>query len=94
MKCSFCGIEFSKGRGKIYVRTDARILYFCSKKCEKNMLKLKRKGREKKWTEESRFFRGKSGEGNIEAGTNVENVKGGKSDVNEKIKEKKTKEKK
>ena len=34
----------------IYVQKDAKILNFCSKKCEKNMLKLKLKAREQKWT--------------------------------------------
>jgi len=39
-----------RGTGMIYVQKDAKILNFCSKKCEKNMLKLKRKAREQKWT--------------------------------------------
>ena len=40
----------TKGTGKMFVRTDGRILYFCSMKCEKNMLKLSRKPRQAKWT--------------------------------------------
>lgn len=50
--CSFCGNTIKKGTGKMYVKTDGRILYFCSKKCEKNLLKLGRKPRTTKWTEE------------------------------------------
>ena len=32
------------------IQKDARILNFCSRKCEKNQIKLGRVGREKKWT--------------------------------------------
>lgn len=39
------------GTGKIYVKKDAKIFYFCSNKCEKNTFKLKRKPRNEKWTE-------------------------------------------
>jgi len=42
-KCSFCKEDIEKGTGKIYVKKDGKILNFCSSKCEKNMLKLKRK---------------------------------------------------
>ncbi|MEM4397783.1 MAG: 50S ribosomal protein L24e [Candidatus Woesearchaeota archaeon] len=52
VKCSFCGNTLSKGTGKMYIKTDARVLYFCSNKCEKNMLKLNRKARNLKWTKE------------------------------------------
>ncbi len=48
--CSFCGYEIEPGTGKMYVRRDGRVFYFCSGKCEKNMLKLKRKARKLKWT--------------------------------------------
>ena len=34
----------------MYVKKDAKIFYFCSSKCEKNMLKLKRKPHKIKWT--------------------------------------------
>ncbi len=50
VKCSFCGNEIEQGTGKIYVQIDGKILNFCSMKCEKNKLKLKRKAREQKWT--------------------------------------------
>ncbi len=50
MKCSFCGRTIPQGTGKIYVKKDGKLLYFCSSKCEKNMLKLKRKPQKYKWT--------------------------------------------
>lgn len=49
-KCSFCGDAIEKGTGKMYVKVDSKILYFCSSKCEKNMLKLKRKPMNTKWS--------------------------------------------
>ena len=53
-RCSFCGTPIKKGTGKMFVKTDGKILYFCSNKCEKNLLKLKRKPRDVKWTLEAR----------------------------------------
>ena len=50
VKCTFCGDVLKKGTGKMYVQKDAKILYFCSSKCEKNMLKLKRKPITTRWT--------------------------------------------
>lgn len=49
-KCSFCDKVIEKGTGKIYVLKTGKALNFCSTKCEKNMLKLKRKARKLKWT--------------------------------------------
>ncbi len=51
-RCSFCKEIINKGTGKIFVKTDAKILNFCSTKCERNMLKLKRKPRDVRWTQE------------------------------------------
>ena len=50
VKCTFCGNVIEKGTGKMFVKKDGKILYFCSSKCEKNMLKLKRKAITVKWT--------------------------------------------
>ena len=47
--CSFCEKKMEKGTGKIFVFKTGKILNFCSSKCEKNMLKLKRKARNLKW---------------------------------------------
>jgi len=60
IKCSFCGFEVEKGTGKMFVKTDSTIFYFCSMKCEKNMLKLRRIPRNVKWTTEARQFKGKT----------------------------------
>ena len=49
-KCTFCGHEIHKGTGIMFVQNDGKILHFCSSKCEKNQLKLKRKPRKFKWT--------------------------------------------
>lgn len=51
-KCTFCGKNIAIGTGKMFVKTDGKILYFCSMKCEKNMIKLGRKPRRTKWTDE------------------------------------------
>jgi large subunit ribosomal protein L24e len=49
-KCSFCGNEFSGGTGMMYVRNDGSILWFCSSKCRKSSLNLRRDARKLKWT--------------------------------------------
>jgi large subunit ribosomal protein L24e len=49
-KCSFCGYDIAPGTGIINVRRDGRLLRFCSSKCRKNLLKLRRDPRKFKWT--------------------------------------------
>ena len=53
-KCSFCGEELEKGTGKMLVYNSGKIEYFCSSKCEKNLLKLKRKPAKVSWTATAR----------------------------------------
>jgi|TARA_B100002003_G_C13986875_1_gene477019 large subunit ribosomal protein L24e len=48
--CSFCGKELPSGSGKMYIKKDGTVLYFCKMKCEKNMVKLGRNPRKKLWT--------------------------------------------
>jgi large subunit ribosomal protein L24e len=48
MRCPFCGKNIQKGTGKMYVQKSGKIYRFCSSKCEKNMLVLKRKPKAKK----------------------------------------------
>ncbi|HLD43491.1 MAG: 50S ribosomal protein L24 [Ignavibacteria bacterium RIFOXYA2_FULL_37_17] len=48
--CSFCKEDLREGTGKMYVELDGTVLYFCSMKCEKNRLKLKRNPIKLKWT--------------------------------------------
>ena len=49
-KCSFCNVRIEDGTGKIVVSSTGKIRNFCSMKCEKNMIKLKRKQVKIKWT--------------------------------------------
>ena len=49
-KCSFCKKDLEKGTGSIVVKKDGKILYFDSKKCEKNLLKLGRDPQRFKWS--------------------------------------------
>ena len=48
-KCSFCKEEVQACTGTIFVKRDGSILNFCSNKCRKNRLKLKRNPRKLKW---------------------------------------------
>ncbi|PXF53875.1 MAG: 50S ribosomal protein L24e [Candidatus Methanophagaceae archaeon] len=50
-RCSFCNLPIEPGRGKMFVRRDGTVLYFCSSKCERNMIKLGRKSRRVKWAQ-------------------------------------------
>ena len=59
MDCTFCGNQISKGTGVMFVKRDGTTYYFCSKKCEKNGLKLKRSNRDVRWTKIYRKVRGK-----------------------------------
>jgi large subunit ribosomal protein L24e len=36
-KCTFCGALLEPGTGKMLVKKDGSIQYFCSSKCENNM---------------------------------------------------------
>ena len=52
VRCSFRQNNLTIGTGKMYVKKDGKTLWFCTSKCEKNMLKLNRKPRTTKWTGE------------------------------------------
>ena len=32
--CSFCGNEIEPGTGKLYVKKDGTVFYFCKNKCQ------------------------------------------------------------
>lgn len=36
-KCTFCGSQIEPGTGKMLVKKDGTIQYFCSSKCENNI---------------------------------------------------------
>ena len=48
--CSYCDKTIEKGTGKIVVQKTGKLSYYCSRKCEKNAVKLKRDPRKFKWT--------------------------------------------
>jgi large subunit ribosomal protein L24e len=48
MKCSFCGKSF-KASGKMFVKNDGTMFYFCGSKCEKNYM-LGREAKKRKWS--------------------------------------------
>ena len=48
--CTFCGTEIEPGTGKMYIKKDATVFFFCSNKCQKNMINLKRVPRRVRWT--------------------------------------------
>jgi large subunit ribosomal protein L24e len=50
VKCSFCKKEILPGRGKMFVKNDGRIFYFCSSKCEKYFF-MGKDPRKLKWIE-------------------------------------------
>ncbi|MBI5061321.1 MAG: 50S ribosomal protein L24e [Candidatus Aenigmarchaeota archaeon] len=51
-KCSFCNTNVEKGTGKVIIEKTGSMRWFCSSKCEKNMIKLGRDPRDVKWTQE------------------------------------------
>ncbi|MDD7424592.1 MAG: 50S ribosomal protein L24e [Candidatus Methanomethylophilaceae archaeon] len=48
--CSFCGAEIEPGTGKMFIKKDGTVLNFCTNKCYKNMIELKRVPRTTAWT--------------------------------------------
>lgn len=50
-KCTFCGKEQDDYKGTFLMKNDGTSNYYCSMKCQKNHLKLKRDKRKIKWTE-------------------------------------------
>ena len=54
MKCAFCSREIEKGTGTIYATKEGAVLPFCSRKCEMNLLKLKRKPQKVGWTQKAK----------------------------------------
>jgi len=54
--CSFCGNPLRKGTGLLFVKKDGKPFYYCSSKCKKNALGLKREGRKQNWTKSHADF--------------------------------------
>ena len=53
-KCSFCGEDIEPGTGKMFVKKDGTVLNFCTNKCYKNMIELKRVPRTTEWTDKAK----------------------------------------
>ncbi|ADN36854.1 Ribosomal protein L24E [Methanolacinia petrolearia DSM 11571] len=56
--CTFCGEKIEPGTGKMFVRKDGTVFYFCSSKCQSNY-RLGRVPRRVEWTEAGRKALGK-----------------------------------
>jgi large subunit ribosomal protein L24e len=86
--CSFCGNSITQGTGIIYVRKTGKRFDFCSRKCEKNLLLLKRSPRKFKWTQEYWKEKGLQ-QKKVKAKTEAKDVKAtGKKKVKKKKKKK------
>ncbi len=48
--CSFCGGDIEPGTGKMLVRKDGTVFFFCKMKCQKNLILLGRVPRRVRWT--------------------------------------------
>lgn len=54
MDCHFCRKTIPEGTGILFVKKDGTSYYFCSSKCEKNQIKLKRKAAKIVWARKSK----------------------------------------
>lgn len=59
MRCSVCKSNVLKGSGKMFVRNDGRIFYFCSSKCQRNW-NMGREGKKLKWVVSEKKVKKKS----------------------------------
>jgi len=48
-RCSFCKQNYEFPRGLTLILNDGNIMYFCTKKCRLNALKLKRDNKKVNW---------------------------------------------
>jgi large subunit ribosomal protein L24e len=60
-KCTFCGHNIEPGTGKMLVKKDGAIQYFCSTKCENNS-KMGRIPRLTSWTAAGKATKAKAKE--------------------------------
>jgi large subunit ribosomal protein L24e len=56
--CTFCGATLEPGTGKMFVKKDGTIFYFCSSKCENNH-RIGRVPRRVEWTKAGKKALGK-----------------------------------
>lgn len=55
VKCTFCGKDYPPHIGVHIISNNGTINFYCSSKCRKNALKLKRDNKKLKWTEAYRI---------------------------------------
>ena len=48
--CSYCGEQIPPGEGMMYIRANGEVYQFCTKKCRKYQVKLKKHARKVRWT--------------------------------------------
>jgi len=49
-KCSFCGDTLRPGTGVMFVKKEGTALFFCSRKCERNLRGMGRNPAATRWT--------------------------------------------
>jgi large subunit ribosomal protein L24e len=49
--CTFCGDEIEPGTGRMYIKKDGVVYNFCTSKCYKNLVILRRVPRRTTWTQ-------------------------------------------
>jgi len=59
-KCTFCGKEESPHKGTHVITNKGETNYFCTSKCQRNSIKLKRDKRKVRWTEAFHITREKA----------------------------------
>ena len=59
-KCVFCGKEVSPYKGVHLITNDGNMNFYCSSKCRRNALNLKRDKKKLKWTEAYRIVKEKT----------------------------------
>ena len=59
-KCVFCGKEESPYKGVHLITNDGSMNFYCSSKCRRNALNLKRDKKKLKWTEAYRIVKEKA----------------------------------
>ena len=69
VKCAFCGKEESPYKGVHLIKNDGSINFFCSSKCRRNVLNLKRDKNKLKWTKAYRISRQRTGQKDIKKET-------------------------
>jgi large subunit ribosomal protein L24e len=62
VKCVFCGRETPFHEGLHLITNEGSVKFYCSSKCRKNALKLKRDNRKVRWAEAFHIMRAKSAE--------------------------------